>query len=96
MVLYLGDVKDGGNTLYYCGRSLKQGCLEKEIKFKHGQLQKVLNRILHAVDCWEGKRTLIKFNLKKDVFLHFYKYGDKFFRPYAKLGYPSKFQITKN
>ena len=89
-VFHLGDVKEGGCTLYFDGNSNEEpGKQVYQVPFWHGTLQiGFFNQVLHGVQSWEGQRCGIQMNIKKDLLQHFVKYGTKHYDKYRITGYP--------
>ena len=89
-VFHLGDVTEGGSTLYFNGNSNHDpGEQVYNVPFRHGTLQiGFFNQVLHGVQCWEGQRCGIQMNIKKDLLQHFIKHRTKHYNKYRITGYP--------
>ena len=88
-VFHLGKIKSRGSTSYYNGTSPDSpGQRVHQVQFQHGTLRiGFFNKFLHGVGNWEGHRSGIQLNIKKDVFKHFVKYGTYHYGKYWLTGY---------
>ena len=89
-VFHLGKVNSGGSTSYYSDSSPSSPSDRvHQVQFRHGTLQiGFSNKVLHGIDKWEGQRCGIQLNIKKDVLVHFVKFGTVHYDKYRLSGYP--------
>ena len=80
-VLHLGDVTNGGSTLYFKGSECAE--IRKEtysVNFEHGRIQiGFFDKVYHCALSFEGFRYALNFNSKKNVLKHFQLYGSKYY-----------------
>ena len=92
VIVHLGDVKDGGETVYYKGDEKNPGEVIKIIPHCNGNIQiGCYNKILHAQLPYEGRRCSMILNLKEPIVNYFKKYGSNAYNQYQMMGYPNKF-----
>ena len=92
VIIHLGDVKDGGETVYYKGDEKKPGVAKKIVPHLNGNIQiGCYNKILHAQLPYEGRRCSMILNLKEPIVNYFKKYGSDAYEQYRLMGYPRKF-----
>ena len=66
----LGKPTSGEHTVYFD----EENNFCKSVQFKHGQFQVgPFEKVLHAGECWTGKRCVISFYLNKQIYEHFLK-----------------------
>ena len=68
VIIYLGDVKDGGETVYYKGDEKNPGEAIKIVPHNNGNIQiGCYNKILHAQLPYDGRRHSMVLNLKEPI-----------------------------
>ena len=88
-VLHLGDVSNGGSTIYFDpvknSENMKETC---RISFEHGRIQiGFFDKVYHCVESFEGIRYSLNFNSKRSILKHFQTYGWKYYNQYINNNY---------
>ena len=88
-VLHLGDVKNGGSTLYFEGSEYSEKGKETcSIVFEHGRIQiGFFDKVYHCAQSFEGFRYALNFNSKRNVLKHFQLYGSKYYNQLVNNNY---------
>ena len=92
VIIHFGNVKEGGETVYYKGTEKNAGDAVKKIPHKNGNIQiGCYNEILHAQTPYIGRRGSMVLNLKAPIINYFNTYGKNAYEQYREMGYPAKF-----
>lgn len=102
-ILHLGEVKSGGNTMYYnglrAGKNIpvcNNGNLMHSVPFEHGRLQIGMYKdVVHGVSQWEGTRLTLDFNTKISVLNHYSLFGNYYINQFKDAGYPNGDFVAK-
>ncbi len=92
-ILTLGRVEGiesgKGSTVYYNGKS-KDNPGEKiyEVPFVNGQIQvTTFCNVVHGSNPFQQHRYTLNANIKRNILIHFFVYGDQYYRQYMKSNY---------
>lgn len=92
VIIHLGNVETGGETVYYEGTEKCPGKPVKKIAHQNGNIQiGCYNKILHAQVPYKGRRGSMILNLKAPIVEYFQTYGTSCYEQYKLMGYPQKF-----
>ena len=96
-VITLGNVDEGGSTVFYSGLTeKKKGTIKKIVPFQHGRIQiGNFSQVVHAVTTWKNNRVTLNFNIKKDIVKHFRDRTDKYYNQWKESNYERKYFVAK-
>lgn len=96
-VITLGNVDQGGSTVFYSGLSEnKRGKIKQIVPFKHGRIQiGNFSQVVHGVTKWKKHRVTLNFNIKKDIVNHFRLHTDKYYNQWKESGYQKQYFLAK-
>ena len=79
-----GKDTSGGDTVFYYGvKTSNLGSRAYILKHLHGRMIFCpFEKVFHEGTLWSGYRTLISFILAKQIFLHLFRHGDRFYNRY--------------
>ena len=92
-VRYLGIIISGGATVFYDGvKKSDLGNRAHILKYLHGRMifgsfEKCFIKILF----WRGTRAVIFITITKQIFMHFYCHGDRFYNQYSNKTIKTKY-----
>ena len=84
VIITLGKYIGGGDTVFYDGmKSTGFGSRAHILKHLHGRLVfGPFEKVFHEGTLWSGYRAVISFILTKEIFLHFFRHGNRFYNRY--------------
>ena len=78
-----GNISVGGTVFYYGMKTYDLGSRAHVLKHLHGiMIFGPFGKKIHEGTLWRGHRSVISFILTKQIFLHFYHRGDRFYNWY--------------
>ena len=84
VIIKLGKDISRGDTAFYDGvKPSDFGSRAHKLKNLHGRMIfGPFTKVFHEVTLWSGYKAVISCILKKQIFLHFYRHGDRFYNQY--------------
>ena len=84
VIIKLGKYISGGETLFNDGvKPSEFGSRAHTLKNLHGRMVfGPFEKVFHEGTLWIGYRAVISFILKKQIFLHFFRHGNRFYNRY--------------
>ena len=87
VIITLGKYISGGDTVFYDGvKPSDFGSRSHIIKHLHGSMVfGPFEKGFHEGTMWSGYRAVISFILTKQIFLHLFRHGNRFYNRYLNL-----------
>ena len=88
-IVTLGDVTEGGSTVYYSGlKEKKIGKVQTVVPFQHGRIQiGNYSEVVHGVSKWRGNCITLNFNIKHQIVKHFRDHSDYYYSQWVESGF---------
>ena len=93
VIITLGNNIRGGDTVFYKGvKTYDLGSRAHVLKHLHGRIIFVpFAKCFHEGTLWRGRMAVISFILTKQIFVYFYRHGDRFYSQYINKTIKTKY-----